>query len=82
MEVIVSKDVNVGWHIRYDCAAYCCQDIICALSIHLPQILIEMRLGEPAFVIPCRHTNDIIGQHCPFCGEKLTRKENDNEVQG
>lgn len=82
MEVKIDKDANVGWSVQYAGMGYCCNDMIRAHNAYMPQILIGMRLGKPALIIPCRDTHDIIGQYCPFCGDKLTERRDDNEVQG
>lgn len=74
MEITISKDAHEGYDIRGP--VFCCMIMTHAHCVH-GQVHFGLVLGEPVFII-----GEVIGQYCPFCGDKLTCKEKENEIQG
>lgn len=74
---IDQQNRDEGWLIPRSDVECCCADMKRAFT-SLTQVHIEIILGQPAIVIRCHNTYDIIGQYCPFCGDKIVeRSDND-----
>ncbi len=73
MEVRIDKDEHEGYLIW---PTFCCTIMTHTHCVH-GQIHFGLILGEPVFII-----GEVIGQYCPFCGEKLSERSGNDEIQG